>query len=298
MEWGVRIKKRGLLSAIVFGFMLMMVSDSAFSKGKNAHSSLDMRLYRLDCGKIDVSDLNVFSDTFAYVGQTKTLVSSCYVIKHNDTWMLWDAGLPLSVADDDAGVQRGVFTLRLKKTFPDALKPLGITPSDIDYFGLSHTHFDHTGAAPLLTDAVLLAQKAELAFLDQHPEAAQASFMTKRPLDGFLSRKGGVKILSGDYDVFGDGRVVILSVPGHTPGHQALLLDLPKKGRVLLSGDQWHFYENYASNGVPSFNYDRVQTLASSDRLRAIIKNTGAELIVQHDMRHVFKIPVAPNYLK
>ena len=83
---------------------------------------------------------------------------------------------------------------------------------------------------------------------------------------------GGSKVepQAGDKDVFGDGTVVILRTPGHTPGHQSLLVRLKEKGPVILSGDVAHFHENYENDGVPSANYDRAQTLASLDRIKQI----------------------------
>ena len=97
-----------------------------------------------------------------------------------------------------------------------------------------------------------------------------------------------------DKDVFGDGSVVILRTPGHTPGHQALLVKLPKSGNYILSGDAVHFEENWATNGVPMFNFDRAQSLASLDRMKQIAKIHKAKMIIQHDERDIAKLPAFP----
>lgn len=94
--------------------------------------------------------------------------------------------------------------------------------------------------------------------------------------------------------MFGDGTVVILRTPGHTPGHQALLVRLKEKGPVILVGDAVHFRENFETNGVPGFNYDRAETLASMDRIRQIEKNLRATVIIQHDPRDIGKLPAFP----
>jgi glyoxylase-like metal-dependent hydrolase (beta-lactamase superfamily II) len=107
---------------------------------------------------------------------------------------------------------------------------------------------------------------------------------------------GGAKVepQAADKDVFGDGTVTILRTPGHTPGHQALLVRLKDKGPVILVGDAAHFHENYQNNGVPGFNYDRAETLASLERLKQIEKNLKATVIIQHDPRDIGKLPAFP----
>jgi len=94
--------------------------------------------------------------------------------------------------------------------------------------------------------------------------------------------------------VFGDGTVIVLRTPGHTPWHQSLLVRLKEKGPVVLAGDAVHFRENYETNGVPGFNYDRAETLASIDRIRQIEKNLHATVIIQHDPRDIGKLPAFP----
>jgi N-acyl homoserine lactone hydrolase len=98
--------------------------------------------------------------------------------------------------------------------------------------------------------------------------------------------------------VFGDGSVIVLRMPGHTPGHSCLLVRLKDTGPVLLSGDLVHFRENYESNGVPSFNVDRAATVASIERMKQIVANLKATVIIQHDMRDIGKLPAFPAAAK
>lgn len=114
----------------------------------------------------------------------------------------------------------------------------------------------------------------------------------------WISGGGKVEPLVGDKDVFGDGTVVILNTPGHTPGHHSLLVRLKEKGPVLITGDLAHFHENYDSNGVPGFNTDRAATLASLDRFKAIARNLNATVIIQHDARDIGKLPAFPAAAK
>src|SRR5206468_4202417 len=84
----------------------------------------------------------------------------------------------------------------------------------------------------------------------------------------------------------------------HTPGHSSLLVRLSSGKNFLLSGDAAHFHENYESNGVPAFNYDRAQTVASLERMKRIAANLNATVIIQHDLRDIGKLPAFPAAAK
>ncbi len=264
---------------------------------KNKSNNETTKLYRLDCGNINVSDLNVFSDTMAYVGKTKELVASCYIIKHGDKILLWDTGLPDSMVDQ--AVQNGPFHLSKSETITQQLAKLELTPNDVTHVAISHAHFDHAGTLGLFSESTLIIQKEEFDFVKNNPEDAANSFMPAENFTHFFNdeNKGQLNLLNGDVDIFGDGVAQAIKLPGHTPGHMALLLNL-KSGSVILSGDQWHFDENHDNNGVPSFNFDRADTLGSSDKLNAIIKNTNATLIIQHEPKDKTELPELPNYLE
>jgi glyoxylase-like metal-dependent hydrolase (beta-lactamase superfamily II) len=90
----------------------------------------------------------------------------------------------------------------------------------------------------------------------------------------------------------------MLNTPGHTPGHHVLLVNLKEMGPVILSGDMAHFRENYDQDGVPSFNTDRSQTIASVERVKQLAKNLKATVIIQHDPRDVSKLPAFPAAAK
>jgi glyoxylase-like metal-dependent hydrolase (beta-lactamase superfamily II) len=104
--------------------------------------------------------------------------------------------------------------------------------------------------------------------------------------------------LTLDKDVWGDGKVVVMRTPGHTPGHSSLLVRLSSGKNFILTGDAAHFHENYESNGVPAFNYDRAQTVASMERIKKIAANLDATVIIQHDLRDIGKLPAFPAAAK
>jgi glyoxylase-like metal-dependent hydrolase (beta-lactamase superfamily II) len=247
-----------------------------------------LKLWRLDCGRIRVDDLNDYSDTFAYTGTSKRFVASCYLIQHDQAYLLWDTGLPVgSLGQSLDGPDAKEDTLSV--TLVDQLKQIGIAPSKITFVGISHYHYDHVGQASNFPDATLLMAQADIDAPGRgaQPDASQ--------LDHWIHGRGATRRITGDADVFGDGSVVMLDLPGHTPGHHGLLVRLPQDGVVILSGDAAHFRENYASDGVPSWNADRAQSVASMHRLKAIEKNLHATVVIQHEPDDVKKLPAFPH---
>lgn len=270
------------LQAIAAASTLAVLGCTTPATGQGAPP--EVRLYALECGSIFVSDLNAFSDTEAYPGMTRTGAVSCWLIKHGDDWMLWDTGLPDALAETPEGSTQGVFTVTVPKTLASQIEALGLSPDDVDIVAISHAHFDHTGNAPLFASAKLLIQKTEW-------DAAQAGFpgLNPEPLAPWVD-SDNLMTVQGDHDVFGDGTVKTIFLPGHTPGHQGLLVNLENAGPVILSGDQAHFAANWETRGVPDFNSDRADTLASFDKLEKLIANLDARLILQHDA-HLDELP-------
>ena len=248
-----------------------------------------VRLWRLDCGAVQVNDLDAFSDTYAYVGRSKLLTDSCYLIKHDDTYMLWDAGLPESSLG--ASLQSSdTMVASLSRTLKGQFSEIKVSPSSISIIGISHSHWDHTGQAASFPQAKLLMGQADLEAM-RKPGSERA-----KPLEHWLSGGGALEEITGDKDVFGDGSVIMLDLPGHTPGHHGLLVKLAKTGYVLLSGDVTHFRENYEKEGIPSFNDDRAKSVASLDRFKKIAATLKAVTIIQHEPEDVAKLPKFPQF--
>jgi len=251
----------------------------------------EVQLWRLDCGTVAANDLNAFSDTKAYTGQSKRLTSSCYLIRHGNDYLLWDTGLPSAMKGkplDDSQAMDATVTLTIK----EQLAQLKVDPARIKYVGLSHYHFDHSGQVADFPNATLIVGKGDWTVLTTDPASYGAN---PAPFAHWISGGGKVEQATTDKDVFGDGSVTMLRLPGHTPGHSGLLVRLKEKGPVLLTGDLAHFSENYASNGVPTFNVDRADTLASLDRFKKLADNLKATVIIQHEPADVGKLPTFPQ---
>ncbi|HTY66321.1 MAG TPA: N-acyl homoserine lactonase family protein [Alphaproteobacteria bacterium] len=247
-----------------------------------AQAAPEVTLTRLECGTLrPAADVNErFSDTWAYDGLKLPFVFSCYLIKHGDEYLLWDTGFAMNAGPTAP-----------KVSVVDQLAKLKLTPANIKYVGISHYHADHTGQVDSFPDATLLIGAGDWDGLTKPKPNAGANVA---PFTRWISGGGKVEPVPLDKDVFGDGSVIMLYTPGHTPGHHSLLVKLSKKGTVILSGDAAHFRENYQTDGVPSFNYDRAQTIASIQRIKKIAAKYKATIIIQHDARDVGKLPAFP----
>ncbi len=275
--------------AIASAAAALALATPALAQDKPAAAKVS--LTRLDCGTVRVNRLNAFSDTQAYPGQSRDLTVGCYLIRHGDQLMLWDLGLP-SALKGAAFTATGDMSATVRRSVAEQLADLGIKPEDIDIVGISHFHFDHVGQLPDFPGAKLLIGKGDWDWLTA---SDRPSWVDPKPFVHWISGGGKVEPVERDKDIFGDGSVVMLDTPGHTPGHHTLMVRLADMGPVLLSGDQAHFQENYDSEGVPTFNTNRADTLASFDRFKALAKNLKATVIIQHEPRDVGKLPVFPK---
>jgi glyoxylase-like metal-dependent hydrolase (beta-lactamase superfamily II) len=219
-------------------------------------------------------------------GQSMDFVDTCYLIKHSQGWFLWDTGVDDAVAAMPNGLApadpKAVHWHR-PKTLAAQLDQLGVKPSDIKAMAISHTHADHIGNVELFPTTMLYVQKAEY----EWPGANNSPrFKAEHP----------VTKLEGDRDLFGDGSVVLLSTPGHTPGHQSLLVKLPKSGAFVLSGDAVHFQSNWDNRGVPSINFNKEQTLASMQKIADTLSKEKAQLWINHDKAQRDGLKLSPEF--
>ena len=252
----------------------------------SAQAAPDVSLARLDCGTPPPPTAvnERFSDTFAYGELKVQFVFSCYLIKHGDEYMLWDTGHAMTMPN-----------VAPKVSLVDQLAKVDVKPDQIKYVGISHYHADHTGQIDSFPKATLLIGAREWEAISSPKPAQGVNF---KPFESWIKGDSKVEPQPTDKDVFGDGTVIVLRTPGHTPGHQSVLVKLAQMGPVIITGDAVHFRENYDSDGVPWFNYDRAQTVASIERLKKMAANLKATVIIQHDARDIDKLPAFPAFAK
>jgi N-acyl homoserine lactone hydrolase len=243
------------------------------------------KLYILNCGEGTAGDISRWSPG-VNEGKSMPFVDNCYLLKHSQGWMLWDTGLADAIAAMPEGQKpddpKATHWFR-PKTLASQLDAIGVKPSDIKFVAVSHTHPDHIGNVEMFPQAMLYVQKAEYDW----PGAKNAPrFKPEHP----------VTKLEGDKDIFGDGSVTILSTPGHTPGHQSLLIKLPKTGAIVLSGDAVHFKSNWDNRGVPVGNTGQEQTKTSMEKIAGVLAKEKAALWINHDKAQRDTLKMAPEF--
>ncbi len=252
-----------------------------------------VKMYALECGRIEMLDLGLFDIGGAYSGRTNSAVSSCYLIRHPKGDLLWDTGLPDALHQLADGLTNGPFHLSVPNTLSGQLLELGLAPEDIEYLSLSHSHFDHVSNAGQYAKSTFIVHEDEYAHMFRDDaKKDQQSFASYSALETAKTVK-----FKGNYDVFGDGSITIIDTPGHTPGHTVLQLELKNAGTVLLSGDLYHLNEARKKRTIPVFNTDPAQTLISMDAFEALAKENNAKVIIQHSVQDFSELPKPPQYL-
>jgi N-acyl homoserine lactone hydrolase len=272
-----------------FGIILLAGAPQAQTRPAAASA---LRVYVLGCGTMKERDGVAYGLSREQVAP-RDLSDPCALIVHPRGTLLWETGLNEAVNAVLAGAPAAAVGGprpgdRVDKPLTKQLAEIGYMPSDITYLALSHSHWDHTGNANSFPGSTWLVQKLERDMMfAEKPLSNQSDF------DGLRNSK--TQLLEGDHDVFGDGSVMLLFTPGHTPGHQSLFINLPKTGAVILSGDLYHFSEELTLKPTPK-GRNAEQTAASMAKIQALIAKTGAQLWIQHDSPSFAKLKKSPAY--
>ena len=292
--------RTAILSFLAAGSVLLngSLTATADSRLPDATSAgFADRLYRLDCGHSLANDELVWTPG-ENVGRSIEFSSTCWLIRRGNEWMLWDTGVPQSALNDPKGWSTlpKLIVYHLDKTLTDQLAAIGLKTSDITYVALSHTHGDHIGNVSLFPNSMVLIQRAEYEWISSADGPNDNVNQLKALARKLLGTPKHLKLLEGDTDVFADGSVTLVSTPGHTPGHQSLLVHLKNSGFIILSGDVVHLQENFEKNTVPSLNTDDAASIASMDRIRQMIATYKAKLFINHDKAQSDMLKLLPAF--
>jgi glyoxylase-like metal-dependent hydrolase (beta-lactamase superfamily II) len=266
-----------------------LVSTSAMAQPAQVPKSL--RLYVFDCGSLNVPDTSPYQLKKEDLA-TSMMSAPCFLIAHPKGTLMWDTG---PVSDNDFKPDGGPGTTRYAtstRRLKTQLAEVGYRPGDIRYLALSHFHWDHVGNCNLFAGATWLVPRAERDIMFADPPSPR----TEPQNFSALRNSKTIFITADDYDVFGDGTVVIKAAPGHSPGHQVLFLRLAKTGPIVLSGDLYHYPEERTLNKIPTTEFNAGQTVASRLAIEAFLKKTGAQLWIQHDYTANAKLRKAPGF--
>jgi len=285
----------------VLALMLMTEATIDANAGSNLPDPIDAgvaeKLYRLDCGHSLANDESVWTPG-KNVGRNIEFSSTCWLIKHGREWLLWDTGVPEAALNDPRGWSTlpKLIVYHLDKSLTDQLATIGLKPADIGRVAISHTHGDHIGNMGLFPQSTVVMQRAEYSWIHSpngpNDNVNQLMALARK----LLGTPKKLKLIDGDTDVFGDGSVTLVSTPGHTPGHQSLLVHLKNSGFIVLSGVVVHLEENFKNNIVPSLNTNKAESIASMDKVRQLMATYKATLFINHDKRQTDGLRLLPAF--
>jgi N-acyl homoserine lactone hydrolase len=263
----LEIQLRNITRFFALSFVLAVLAAC----GSDGSAPQSTRIYIFDNGNIRGLSPALFNFTPEELAEVD-FVNRSYLIVHPEGTVMFEAGAVLdSVFDEHEGpVTEGIMTAT-RPLLPQ-LAAIGYTPADIDYFVLSHYHSDHTANANAFSGATWIVQQA-------------------------LENADTVILENEDFDIFRDGGVVVMSTPGHTPGHQVMAVELENTGVVILGGDLYHYPEEITTGRVPTFEFDAVQSRASRAKVLASLEATGGTLWIEHDIATHAALPQAPEFV-
>jgi glyoxylase-like metal-dependent hydrolase (beta-lactamase superfamily II) len=272
---------------------VLLVAACSYSCKSTVTNSPNLKVYVLDGGTLILNNsLHWFNDEYKDY-PSKTLANAVFLIEHPNGRLIWDAGLDDKFADrnpeDIDSTAKLVYFVNTKLV--DQLKSMELTPDSIDYLVTSHTHWDHVGNAIYFINSTWIIDKKEYEWAMSEENRKSSSY--------YDSLRNSKSIQFEErYDVFNDGKVVIYSTPGHTPGHMSLYIKLEENQSILLSGDLYHFNEQREYKRVPKFNTDSLQTVNSMEKFEKLATQLNARVIIPHEVADYNRLPKYPQYLE
>lgn len=252
-----------------------------------------MKLFAFHCGKERTlrSILDPFDDDCGSIIEPPYFF---YMVQHPEQTLLFDTGAHVSFIDDPAtrlGAGADLYDIVMEpgEDVVSRLDSAGVKPESVGHIVQSHLHYDHAGGLEFFPDADVYVQKAELPFAQNPPIYQRAEYV---PAD--FEHPINWKHLDGEYDVFNDGRVIIFPTPGHTPGHQSLLVKLKEKNYILV-GDAAYDPTKMKERRLPGFLWNPDALISSWERIEELQRENDAELIFTHDLHFHGKTRLAPE---
>ena len=288
---------RGIFTAAVLLLGSTSIGHVLAAHARASQSNVQaLRLYVLDGGTIITNHPEGFGLTREQVKNTN-FSCAVYLVVHPRGALLFDTGLgdryfgrpfnesPLGDRPDPPSTAGFVL---VTKTVKSQLEEIGYPASKINYLAFSHPHDDHIGNANDFASATFLIHSGDYDMMFGPGVKVNPAYAALK--------NSKTKMIEGDYDVFGDGTVVLLFTPGHTPGHQSLFLKLAKTGPVVLSGDLYHYPEDLKLDSMPDREKAPGVTEASRKKLQAFLAKTGAQLWIGHDINFFSRQKHAPEF--
>lgn len=278
----------------IFGTALVLIASAGLAQTQ-AHKApkapKSLRLYVFDCGVIHTTNGDAYSLKKEEMGSTEMSIP-CLLVVHPKGTLMWDNGdIPDRAFPPGGGPATSGVVTQDRPLLPQ-MAAIGYAPADITYLSMSHYHGDHVANANSFASATWLVRKVERDRMFSGEPILRSSVENY----GELKNSKTILLDKDEWDVFGDGAVVIKSTPGHTPGHNVLFLKLKKTGPIVLSGDLYHYPEERTLNRLPVAEFNKDQTAASRAELERFLKKNGAQLWIEHDIIGNAKLKKAPAF--
>ncbi|MCJ2164707.1 MULTISPECIES: N-acyl homoserine lactonase family protein [unclassified Pseudodesulfovibrio] len=257
-----------------------------------------MRLYMFEAGILK-SQKHFFTLNEG-VGEAFDVPVPFFLIDHPKGKVLFDTGNALETVHNKEEHWGGILAaydvvMTEDQWCGNAIKKAGVTPEDIDYVILSHLHLDHAGGVGHFPNARYVVQRDELNFAYVPDPYMKAAYIRKD-----FDKDVDWMILEGwqdnEYDLFGDGSIVIYFTPGHTPGHQSVLVDLPNSGPMFFAADACYTQGNLEKGTLPGLMWNAGATVRSVETMRRLATTRNATIVTGHDPESWKKIKQAPEY--
>ena len=263
--------------------LILVVALSALGFS-NVQAEDTIKLYQVKSGimTLDKGFLTAMRD----VGKRIQIPISMYIIDHPRGLVVYDTGNNVAVSDGNCESHWGklcqAFTIDQPRSevIDKQLEKFGYSTDQVKYVVVSHMHLDHAGNVEMFPNSTIVVQKEEMKTA-WWPEKYQAAAFVLADYDD--ARDFNYLQLNGDFDLFGDGSVVVLDTKGHTQGHQSLLVKLKNTGTLVLAGDAVYTPENEAGV-VPGITWSAFHSMESINRLKMIRDAHDGELWFSHDM--------------
>jgi glyoxylase-like metal-dependent hydrolase (beta-lactamase superfamily II) len=251
---------------------------------------MSIRVFAFSCGTMTGEFARMMSGGVGDI----TIPIPAFLIEHPKGRVVFDTGLHPDCQKDPTARLGEEMTNAYKIAFRPGeeisaqLEAVDCDPGKVDLIINSHFHFDHVGGNAQIPNATMLVQQSEW---DASRDADKAALHCYDQRDFDVGHN--IRMIDGEYDVFGDGSVTCLPTHGHTPGHQSLRLRLAS-GEVVLAADACYFCQTLRERRLPRYVDNRDAMLASLDRLEALERG-GARIIFGHDPAFWSTVPKPPT---
>ncbi|WP_423211939.1 AttM family quorum-quenching N-acyl homoserine lactonase [Paracoccus yeei] len=259
----------------------------------------DIRLYMFQTGTLKCKVHNIKMNEGN--GADYAIPVPFFLLTHPKGHTIIDGGNAVECATDPRGHWGGICDVYWPEMSEDEgcvaqMEKIGVKPEDVKYVLQSHLHLDHTGAIGRFPNATHIVQRAEYEYA-YTPDWFAAGGYIRKDFDKSGLKWQFLEGTSNDYfDVYGDGSLITVFSPGHAPGHQSFLVNLPKTGPLLLAIDAAYTTDHWDEKSLPGFLASTVDTVRSVQKLRALAEKTGATVVTGHDPEAWPGFKQAPEY--